>query len=189
MTNTIHPNELRAQPVRNLLPRLFREVSTLIRQERDLVRAELTEKAHAATATARLFSFYATSAAMTVLLLTACVVVALSATMALWLALLIVGCVYAVVAVAFGMAMRAEVKRSGGLLPTRTARQLLAGESAEPLSYAELDIDATRNRIDATIGALGGKSDLAGPMRDIVMALGGLGVAVSSLARTENSRN
>ncbi|MGH7707871.1 MAG: phage holin family protein [Vulcanimicrobiaceae bacterium] len=185
--DTIHPNELRAQPARNLLPRLFRDISSLATQEVDLAKAELTEKSGLAAGAARTFTLSAACAAMALVTLSACVIAALALVLALWFAFLIVGVIYAIAALAFASAARAAVNRGGGLLPTRTARHLFApSPTDEPLRADELRADATKARIDGTLAALGSKTDLLTPMRDAALAAGSLAAALAASARSQN---
>jgi hypothetical protein len=127
---------------------------------------------------------------MAMLAVTAAIVVALSATMPLWAVFLIVGAVYAIAALAFSMMARGEMDRAGGLLPPRLARYL----SGPAPTKAKLEddargVEAAWDRVDRTIGALSNKNDIAGPMRDAVLAMGALSIAIASSLKTEQGRN
>ena len=190
MTNTIHPNELRAQPIRNLLPRLFRDISSLVRQEADLARDEVAQKSGIAAKVALSATFFAAFAAMALIALTACIVAALGMTMALWEALLIVGAVYAVAAIAFWMSTTAQLRQAGGLLPPRMKKYFsVPPPTEEKLQYDQRGVEAAWDRVERDVAALSNKNDIAGPMRDAVLALGSLSIAIGAALKSEQSRN
>jgi Putative Actinobacterial Holin-X, holin superfamily III len=190
MTNTIHPNELRAQPVRNLLPRLSQDISMLLRQEAELARDEVKSKRGVARSVVRSSALFAATAVMAMLAISAAAVVGLAMVMPLWAAFLIVGALYAIAALAFSMTTRGEMKRAGGLLPPRLERYLSGPEPTKAkLEDDARGVEAAWDRVDRTIAALSNKNDIAGPMRDAVLAMGALSIAIASSLKTEQGRN
>ena len=190
MNNTIHPNELRAQPVRNLLPRLSQDISALLRQEAELARDEIKSKRGVAHSVLRSTALYVATAAMAMLAISAAIVVGLDMVMPLWAAFLIVGAIYAIAALAFSMMTRGEMERAGGLLPPRLQRYLSGPEPTKTkLEDDARAVEAAWDRVDRTMGALSNKNDIAGPMRDAVLAMGALSIAIASSLKTEQGRN
>lgn len=103
------------RPVADLLKQLSEQSSTLVRQELELAKAELTVKGKRAGigagmfGGAGLFGFYAFGA------VTACLILALGLAVAGWLAALIVAAVYG--AVAGGLALRGKSKVAAAAPP------------------------------------------------------------------------
>jgi hypothetical protein len=120
------PNTVRGDPRLNDLPmaellkRLSEQTSTLVRQELDLAKAELTVKGKRMGAGAGmfggagLFGLYAFGA------LTACVILVLSLAMTAWLAALIVAVVYAAVAGVLALAGKKKVQEATPPVPEQT---------------------------------------------------------------------
>jgi uncharacterized membrane protein YqjE len=129
MSDTVRgdaPNTVRGDPrlddlpVAELLKRLSEQTSTLVRQELDLAKAELTVKGKRLGAGAGmfggagLFGVYAFGA------LTACIILALSLAMAAWLAALIVTVVYAAIAGVLALTGKKQVQEATPPLPEQT---------------------------------------------------------------------
>jgi len=107
-------------PMAELLKRLSEQTSTLVRQELDLAKAELTVKGKRMGAGAGmfggagLFGVYAFGA------LTACVILVLSLAMTAWLAALIVAVVYAAIAGVLALTGKKKVQEATPPVPEQT---------------------------------------------------------------------
>jgi hypothetical protein len=97
--------------IADLLKQLSDQTATLVRQELDLAKAELTAKGKQAGFGAGVFALYAVGA------LTACLILALSTAMAGWLAALIVSVVYGAVAGVLALAGKNKVQAGVPPLP------------------------------------------------------------------------
>ena len=86
-------HDMRDRPVGELLKQLSEETSTLVRQELDLAKAEISQKGRQAGAGAGMFGGAAALALFAGGALTACIIAALDTAMPLWLAALIVAVV------------------------------------------------------------------------------------------------
>jgi uncharacterized membrane protein YqjE len=91
-------NDMRDRPVGELLKELSTQTSTLVRQELELAKAEMTEKGKQAGLGAGMFGGAGLFGLLALGALTTCVIAALATGMDLWLAALIVAVVYAAVA-------------------------------------------------------------------------------------------
>ena len=112
--------ELRDRPVAELMKQLSEQTATLVRQELDLAKAELTVKGKRAGAGAGmfggagLFGLYALGA------LTACVILLLSTAMTAWVAALIVTAVYGAVAGVLALVAKNKVQAGTPPVPEQT---------------------------------------------------------------------
>jgi len=110
-----HEPQLEERPVPELLRQLSDQTTTLVRQEIELAKAEMTAKGKqvgvgaGAFGAAGLVGLYAVGA------ITACLILALSTAVAGWLAALIVGVVYA--AIAGVLALIGKKKTQAGAPP------------------------------------------------------------------------
>jgi MFS family permease len=91
-------SDLREQPIGELIKQLSQETSTLVRQEVELARAEMREKARVAKAGGGMFAGAGLLGLLAAGALTAFLIAALAEAMDVWLAALIVAVIYAVVA-------------------------------------------------------------------------------------------
>jgi len=100
MSTSASPNsgDLRDRPVGELIKQLADETSTLVRQELELARAEMTQKGKQAGFGLGMFGGAGVATLLALGALTACVIAALDTGMALWLAALIVAVVYGAIA-------------------------------------------------------------------------------------------
>jgi uncharacterized membrane protein YqjE len=114
------PEELRERPVGDLVKQLASQTSTLVRQEIELAKAEMTEKATVAGKGAGLIGGAAVVGLLAAGALTACLILALSEAIAAWLAALIVAVVMAAVAAALGLAGRNKVRQATPPVPEQT---------------------------------------------------------------------
>jgi len=111
--------ELRQLPIGELVKQLAQETSTLVRQELQLARAELTQQGKRAgigvgeLGGAGLVGLYALGA------LTACFIAALAIVLPVWAAALIVAAVYGAIAGVLALVGRRELQQN---LPPKTPR-------------------------------------------------------------------
>ncbi len=112
MTPGEEHDELADRPVGELLKQLSEQTSTLVRQEMELAKAELTEKGKRAGLGAGMFGGAGLIAAYAVGALTACLILALATAVDGWLAALIVAVVYGVIAGGLALAGKAQVSQA-----------------------------------------------------------------------------
>jgi Putative Actinobacterial Holin-X, holin superfamily III len=108
------------QPVADLLKQLSEQTSTLVRQEMDLAKAELTVKGKQAGVGAGMFGAAGMVGLYAVGALTACLILALSTAVAGWLAALIVTVVYGAIAGGLALMGRNKVQEGVPPVPERT---------------------------------------------------------------------
>jgi hypothetical protein len=111
------PDELRERPIGDLVKQLANQTSTLVRQELDLAKAELSEKGRVAGQGAGLLGGATVVGLSAAGALTACAVLALSEVMDSWLAALIVAVVLGAVAALLGDRGRARVRAATPPVP------------------------------------------------------------------------
>jgi hypothetical protein len=114
------PDELRERPIGDLVKQLANQTSTLVRQEIDLARAELSEKGRVAGQGAGLLGGATVVGLLAAGALTACAVLALSEVLDPWLAALIVAVVLGAVAALLGVRGRARVRDATPPVPQQT---------------------------------------------------------------------
>ena len=111
--------QLEDRPIGELMRQLSDQTTTLVRQEIELAKAEMTAKAKqlgmgaGAFGGAGLFGLYAVGA------ITACLILALSTAVAGWLAALIVGVVYAAIAGVLALVGKKKTQAGGPPVPER----------------------------------------------------------------------
>ena len=137
---------LREQSLPDLVKQLAEETSTLVRKELELARSEATRAGESVVALARQelqlaraemadkgrkaapgIGMVGAAGAVALLAagaLTACLILALDGTMANWLAALLVGAVYAMLAVGLYLAGKARVQEAGPLVPEQTVETI-----------------------------------------------------------------
>jgi uncharacterized membrane protein YqjE len=113
-------DELRDRPVGELLRQLANETTTLVRQELELAKAEMREKAGKAGAGFGMWGAAGATALLAVGSLTAFLILALDGAMPNWLAALVVGLVYAVVAGFLYVRGKRRVEEAGSPVPEQT---------------------------------------------------------------------
>ena len=116
--------DLRDRPVAELLKQLANETTTLIRQELDLAKAEMREKAGKAGAGAGMWGAAGVTALLALGSLTAFLILALDGVMPNWLAALIVGIAYAAIAGVLYFRGKQRVEEAGSLVPEQTVETL-----------------------------------------------------------------
>ncbi len=107
-----HSGDLRERPIGELLKDLADQTTTLVKQEIELARAELTQKGKAAGRGAGLLAGAAVVALLAAGALTAFLIAGLDEFMPTWLAALIVTILWAVVALVLANAGRAALKQA-----------------------------------------------------------------------------
>jgi hypothetical protein len=118
---TAHDSEeLRERPIGDLVKQLAGQTSTLVRQEIDLAKAEMSEKAGIAGKGAGMFSGAAVVGLLAAGALTACVVLALSKAVPDWLAALIVALVLGAVAAVLALQGRDRIRAATPPVPEKT---------------------------------------------------------------------
>jgi uncharacterized membrane protein YqjE len=107
----------REQSIGELVKDLATETSTLVRQELDLAKAEMTERGKRAGKGAATLGAAALVGLLAAGALTACLVAALDRAMATWLAALIVTVVYAAIAGALAVTGRKQIREAAPPVP------------------------------------------------------------------------
>ena len=112
--------DLRDRSIGDLFGKLSAETSTLIRQEMELARAELTEKGKQAGKGAGVFGGAATVALLGAGAITAGLVMLLGLLIPDWLAAIVVGLVFVGIAALLGLKGRDEVQAATPPVPEQT---------------------------------------------------------------------
>ena len=118
------PEELRERPIGDLVKQLANQTSTLVRQELDLAKAEMTQKAGVAGKGAGLLGGAAVVGLLAAGALTACLILALSEVIPSWLAALIVALVMAAVAGVLALQGRNRIRAATPPVPEQTVETL-----------------------------------------------------------------
>jgi uncharacterized membrane protein YqjE len=113
-------DELREQPIGELLKQLSQETTTLVRQELELAKAEMAEKGKKAGKGAGMFGGAGVVGFLALGALTAALILALDTGMKAWLAALIVGVVYAAIAGVLALTGKKEVQQATPPVPEQT---------------------------------------------------------------------
>lgn len=111
---------LRERSIGELFGKLSDETSTLIRQEMELARAELTEKGKEAGKGAGLFGGAATVALLGAGAITAGIILLLDLAIAAWLAAIVVGLIYVGIAAFLGLQGRNRIQAATPPVPEQT---------------------------------------------------------------------
>ncbi|HMI28432.1 MAG TPA: phage holin family protein [Gaiellaceae bacterium] len=115
-----HANDLRDRPIGELLKELANETTTLVRQELDLAKAEMREKAGKAGPGFGMWGAAGVTGLLALGSLTAFLILALDGAMPNWLAALIVGLVYAAIAGVLYVRGKHRVEEAGSPVPEKT---------------------------------------------------------------------
>jgi predicted lipid-binding transport protein (Tim44 family) len=108
------------QSVPQLLKQLSEQTQTLVRQELDLAKAEMTEKGKKAGLGAGLFGGAGVMGLFAFGALTACFIALLATAMDTWLAALIVAVVYAAIAGVLALRGKREINQATPVAPEQT---------------------------------------------------------------------
>jgi len=112
--------DLRDEPIAELVKRLAAETNTLVRQEIELAKAELSEKARTAGRGAGMFGGAGALGLLAAGALTACLIALLATAIDhVWLAALIVALVYGAVAAVLALRGRNELRAAAPPAPER----------------------------------------------------------------------
>jgi hypothetical protein len=115
-----HTDDLRDRPIGELLKELANETTTLVRQELDLAKAEMREKAGKAGPGFGMWGAAGVTALLALGSLTAFLILALDGAIPNWLAALIVGVVYAAIAGVLYVRGKHRVEEAGSPIPEKT---------------------------------------------------------------------
>jgi uncharacterized membrane protein YqjE len=179
------PNELRSQPARSILMRLFGDMSSLVHQEFQLVRTELGQKRGAMGRAAVAGVLAVQLGLLALVCVTVAVVAELSVALGLAYAALVVAVLYAAIAFVLARQVRRGLASEQLLLTTSGGQLPKSAPSTKTIPEQLADLDWTRRRIDETLTALERKNDLVQPLRDTAVGVGALGVAVANIVRAD----
>jgi MFS family permease len=112
------------RPVSELLKDLSEQTSTLVRQEMELARAELTEKGKRAGIGAGMFGGAGLFGFFAFAVLTACFVLALTEAVDPWLAALIVAAVYGAIAGVLALTGKSQVQKATPPVPEQATESV-----------------------------------------------------------------
>lgn len=115
---------MRERPVGELLKQLANETTTLVRQELELAKAEMREKAGKAGPGVGMWGAAGVVALVALGSLTAFLILALDGVMPNWLAALIVGLVYSAIAGLLYVSGKKKVEEAGSPVPEQTIETL-----------------------------------------------------------------
>jgi uncharacterized membrane protein YqjE len=110
-------SDLRDRSTGELLRELSETTTTLVKQEIDLAKAEISEKGKQAGIGAGMFGGAGLFGVLALGALTACIIAALDSAMPLWLAALIVAVVYGAIAGVLALQGRNKVQEAGPPVP------------------------------------------------------------------------
>ena len=122
--STTDQNELRERSTGDLLKELSDHTTTLVKQEIDLAKAELSEKGRKAGLGAGMFGGAGLFAVFAFAALTACIIAVLESPLSLWLAALIVAVVYAAIAGVLALQGRKKVKQAVPPVPEQATESV-----------------------------------------------------------------
>ena len=117
-------NDLREQPIGELLKQLSQETTTLVRQELELAKVEMAEKGKKAGKGAGMFGGAGVVGFLALGALTAALILGLDGFMKAWLAALIVGLVYAAIAGVLALTGKKEVQQATPPVPEQTVESV-----------------------------------------------------------------
>jgi uncharacterized membrane protein YqjE len=123
-SNEPRADELRERPVGELLKQLANETTTLVKQELELAKAEMREKAGKAGPGVGMWGVAGVTGLLALGSLTAFLILALDGAMPNWLAALIVGLVYAAIAGFLYLRGKQRVEEAGSPVPEQTVETL-----------------------------------------------------------------
>lgn len=124
MTEPTSSEELRDRPLGELVKQLASETSTLVRQELELAKAEMTEKGKKAGVGAGLLGGATVAGLAALGAFTAFLILVLDAVLPNWAAALVVAAVYAAIAAVLALRGKERVQETGGPVPEQTKRSI-----------------------------------------------------------------
>jgi uncharacterized membrane protein YqjE len=120
MESGVNNNDLRQEPIGDLLKRLSQETTQLVRQELELAKAEMAEKGKRAGLGAGMFGAAGVVGLLALGALTAFFIMLLDGALANWLSALIVAVVYGAIAGVLAMRGRTKVQEATPPVPEQT---------------------------------------------------------------------
>ena len=120
MATNSDSEELREQSIGDLLKQLSEDTSTLVKQELQLARAEMTEKGKQAGLGAGMFGGAGVAGLLALIALTMCLIFALDTAMPTWLAALIVTAIWGAIAGVLALTGRRKVQEATPPTPEQT---------------------------------------------------------------------
>jgi uncharacterized membrane protein YqjE len=121
---TSDQNDLRERSTGDLLKELSDHTTTLVKQEIDLAKAELSEKGKKAGKGAGMFGGAGLFGVFSFAALTTCIIAALESPLNLWLAALIVAVAYAAIAGVLALQGRNKVQEAGPPVPEQATESV-----------------------------------------------------------------
>jgi uncharacterized membrane protein YqjE len=122
--STPDQNELRERSTGDLLKELSDHTTTLVKQEIDLAKAELSDKGKKAGKGAGMFGGAGLFGVFSFAALTTCIIAALESPLNLWLAALIVAVAYAAIAGVLALQGRNKVQEAGPPVPEQATESV-----------------------------------------------------------------
>lgn len=119
-----HVDELKERPIGELFKELGQQTSTLIRQEFELAKAEMTEKGKEYGKAGGMFGGAGVVGFLALGAFTTCLIAALATGMPTWLAALIVTVVYAAIAGVLAMTGKQKTEAAAPPVPEQTVETL-----------------------------------------------------------------
>jgi hypothetical protein len=132
-------SELRERPVAELLRDLSTQTSTLVRQELELAKAEMTEKGKQAGIGAGMFGGAGLFGLLALGAVTACLIAALATGMEVWLAALIVAVVHAAIAAVMALLGRQKTREAAPPAPEQAIES-----TKEDVQWAKSQVRSAR---------------------------------------------
>lgn len=126
---------LNDRPIGDLVKQLSEQMATLVRQELDLAKAELSVKGKRAGLGAGMFGGAGLFGAYAAGALTACLILALATAMTAWLAALIVAAVYGAIAGVLALMGKTKLQQSVPPVPEQTVESV------------KEDVEVTKQRV------------------------------------------
>ena len=120
MESSANNNDLRQEPIGDLLKRLSQETTQLVRQEMELAKAEMTQKGKRAGIGAGMFGAAGVVGLLALGALTAFLIMLLDGALANWLSALIVAVVYGAIAGVLALRGRTKVQEATPPVPEQT---------------------------------------------------------------------
>ena len=139
MPNEHTQEDLRDRPIGELLKELSNQTTTLVRQELELAKAEMTEKGKQAGLGAGMFGGAGLFGLLALGALTTCLIAALATGIDLWLAALIVALVYAAIAGVLALAGKRKTQEA-----TPPAPEQAIESTKEDLQWAKTRAKSAR---------------------------------------------
>lgn len=119
-----HDERPEHEGIGSAVKQLSQDLGILVRQEMELARREMLEKAKVAGAGAGMLSGSAIAGLLTLGSLTALLMIAISLALPLWLSALIVTAMWAVITAVLALAGKKKIQEAGPLVPEQTIQSV-----------------------------------------------------------------